>query len=240
MEAEKITILFLGVNIGFWCIGVLFYIIQLTGPLNSLTSILYLFTLFSFGFAVLFSYLVEINMDNNYAYIFQICTFIASNMSVSYFAILVVNTYKVIERKWLYILCAIPLPMAISVNIWCLLDTFKVFKVETSLDNYAVSIVADVLVIFTEFAINAICYLKFRKFKDIPGFKSLLNQYLSGILFSLLIDVVTRSIAFNLQLNDRTIAQITVGSGYINLNVELFLLNRIRMVLMSQIIMHNS
>jgi hypothetical protein len=240
MDAEMISILLLGANIGFWCIGILFYIIQLTGPLTSLASNLYLFTLFAFGLTVVFNYLVEINIDNNNANIYQICVFLASNMSVSYFAILVVNTYKVIERRWLYFLCALPLPMAISVNIWCLLETFDVFKIETGLSSYSASIVSDVLVIITEFVINIICYMKFRKFKDIPGFNSLLNQYLSGIMFSLLLDIISRIIVFYLQLNERTIAQLTVGSGYINLNVEFFLLNRIRLVLMSQIIMNNS
>ncbi|KXN66601.1 hypothetical protein CONCODRAFT_11507 [Conidiobolus coronatus NRRL 28638] len=240
MDVEMINILLLGTNIGFWCIGILFYIIQLTGPLTSLVSILYLFTIFAFGLCALFNYLVEVNIDNSSAIIFQICTFIFSNLSASYFAILVVNTYKVIERRWLYFLCALPLPMAIAVNLWCLVDTLNIFKIETGMKIYALSMVGDVLVIFTEFTINFICYIKFHKYKYIPGFKSLLTQYLSGMIFSLLIDVAVRIIIYYLQLNPHTFAQLSIASAYINLNIEFFLLNRIRIVLMSHIIINNS
>jgi hypothetical protein len=240
MDIEKINVLLLGTNIGFWCIGILFYVIQLTGPLTSLISILYLFTLFAFGFTVLFNYLVGVNLNSNNVVILQIITFVASDMSASYFAILVVNTYKIIERRWLYLLCAIPLPAAIAINLWCLEDTFTIFKIKTGMNINVLSLVGDVLIIFSEFVINFICYVKFLKYKDIPGFKSLLNQYLSGMIFSLLIDVIVRIVVYYLQLNPYTSAQLSISSGYLNLNIEFFLLNRIRILLMSQIIMNNS
>jgi hypothetical protein len=240
MDSEKIEILILGSNIGFWCIGMLFYIIQLTGPLTSLPSILYLFTIFSFGLTSLSSYLLEINMDSDYAYVYQILLTIFANFSASYFAILVVNTYKIIERKWLYFICVLPLPMGIVMNLWCLQDIFNLYKINSGMSASVLSIMTDLFAVTTQFAINTICYFKFTNFKGIPGFKSLLNQYVAGLVFSLIIDVILRVISFHLHFGERTIVQICVVSGYINLNLEFFLLNRIRMILMSHIIMHNS
>jgi hypothetical protein len=156
MESEKIVILFLGVNIGFWCIGILFYIIQLTGPLNSLTSILYLFTTFSFGLCSLFGYLVLINLESDNLYIYVIIDTVFANGSAGYFAILIANIYKIIERKWLYLLCALPIPLSIGVNLWSFQMFFDALKIETGMDLSTLAVVSDILVIITEFLINCI------------------------------------------------------------------------------------
>jgi hypothetical protein len=240
ISPDNIHSIFFGINIGLTVIGVLFYIIRLTGPLKSWRSFAYLFTVISLGGISVSAFLLYFKVGGVKSYIYHILDIVFAQGAAGYFLILVMNTLLVLDRKWIYIILSIPLPAIILLEIWIFSLLVEDLDIKTNINLELLGILSTSLTCITDFLINVICYFNFRKYKDIQALNELLNQYASGSIFSLLLDIAFIALSQIFKFDNLTMGQVATVALFINLNIEYFLLYQIRLVLLSQIQIHNS
>jgi hypothetical protein len=232
--------MFFGINTGFFILGILFYIIGLAGPLLSVRSLLYLFTVTSFWGTVFFGYLLNGCTTNSCQLKYHIVTMIIGNGGVGYFAILIMNTVSILDRKWIYTLCFIALPAILAIEAWYIFHVIELAGIKTRVNLHTLNLVCMILTSVNDSIVNIICLWRFSKYKHIVGLKNVLKQYVSGVIFSLLADVALVIVHIVLDLHALIAAQFVVISLFINLNIEYFLLYQLRIVILGEIQFCNS
>jgi hypothetical protein len=237
---ESNTLLFTGINIGICAVGILFYIIRLTGPFKTLRSAVYLITIISVLLTSISSNMQALCSDFQCKINYLIVESISSQFASGYFVILILNTYKILDRNWLYFLFSIPLPAILSFEAWFVINFLEYYGISTGVNVRLLTLFCTLLTSLTDFIINMVCYWKFSKYKDIGGLKTLLNQFLTGTVFSICLDLTMICVGHSLGYGEFTITQMTLISGLINLNIEYFLMYQCRMVILAQIQIHNS
>jgi hypothetical protein len=126
------------------------------------------------------------------------------------------------------------------IEIWIILYFLEYNGISTGVNIALFTLFCSILTSLTDFIVNMICYWKFSKYKNIEGLRTLLNQFLSGTVFSLVIDTIMIFGCRNFGYGEFTITQITTCSVLINLNIEYFLMYQCRIVILSQIQAYNS
>ncbi|KXN67940.1 hypothetical protein CONCODRAFT_9906 [Conidiobolus coronatus NRRL 28638] len=232
--------LFTGINIGICAVGILFYTIRLTGPFKTLRSSVYLITIISFLFTSIFSYMQTVCSDIQCKINYLIAETVSTQFAAGYFVILILNTYRILDKNWLYFLFSIPLPAILSVEVWLIVYFLKYYGISTSVNVPLLTIFCTSLTSLTDFIVNMVCYCKFSNYKDITGLRTLLNQFLTGTIFSICLDISMIAVSYNLDFGEFTITQMTLISALINLNIEYFLMYQCRIIILSQIQTYNS
>jgi hypothetical protein len=134
----------------------------------------------------------------------------------------------------------VPLPAVLSFEAWIIIYFLESYGISTGVNTSFLASFCTILTSLTDFVVNMVCYWKFSKYKNIEGLRTLLNQFLTGAIFSLGIDIAMIAVCCIYGYGEFTITQMTISSVLINLNIEYFLMYQCRIIIISQIQTYNS
>jgi hypothetical protein len=232
--------LYFGINTGFFMIGILFYIIGLTGPHFSVRSLLYLFTNFTFWITVLMAFFINRCDSNSCQLKYHIGQLVAMAGDIGYMVILAINTNLILERKWIIMLGVLALPSIVSIETWGVVHLLELINIKTYTNLGLIGEFGMILACFFNTAVNLLCFWRFLKYKQLAGLKMILIQYLMGAIFSLIIEISLIAMHFIFDYPSIMSSQMGVATFFINLNIEYFVLYQSRIIILTEIQSYNS
>jgi hypothetical protein len=214
-----------GSGAGLFMIGILFYSIKLTGDYTSIQSIVYLVTNIGCLGVIIGNFILQFLPSNNLAG--HLLVVISPNFGIGYFWILVQNSYFLLTKWDLIIIATVPLPFIVSAEVFDVLRLTRHLGLEDGLSMSTVIIMMGVTDLLTDLVVNMVCYRRFHRYKTDDVVGPLLKQYLMGILSVFVLDLFF--VIISIAMDDLLIA--SYGATiivFIGLNMEYFLLYRLR------------
>jgi hypothetical protein len=215
-----------GMVIGLIMVGILFYIIKLTGEYTATMSVVYLTTNLGIIGLTAGEFMLEF-LSPQAKIAGHFVTLIFSNSALGYFWVLIQNTLFMLTKLDLALIIVFPLPILIASYVYYISNITRFFGLEDGMNHNALMLVCAVGYTLVSFIANYVCYNRFKQYKVHPIMDPLVGQYLTGILIVLFIDIcfVILAIVFNnVNLSVHCCSSIIM----IGLNMEYFLLFRLR------------
>jgi hypothetical protein len=207
-------------------IGMLFYLINLTGDYKSIQSIAFLVSVFGM-ISDAICWTVYQFIDPFYHLHLTITIFILSSAVCGYFVILIYNAYAICLRVDFIAIMVTLLPLLAASFIPVIVSITRYFGVEDSINLQACSYISAILDVLVYANTNYICYRRFHQYKNNEVMESLLFQYKMGIITVVIMDSLFCSLTFI--FIDRTLFYYCLISiVIIGLTMEYFLLYRLR------------
>ncbi|KXN72069.1 hypothetical protein CONCODRAFT_5200 [Conidiobolus coronatus NRRL 28638] len=185
-----------GVLAGMILIGMLLYLINLTGDYKSIQSIAFLVSVFGMiGDATCWT--IYQFIDPYYHLHLTIIIFILSSAVCGYFVILIYNAYAICLKIDFIVIMITLLPLLVASFIPVIISITRYFGVEDSINLQACSYISAILDVMVYANTNYICYRRFYQYKNNEVMENLLYQYKMGIITD------TVLLLFNLYCYDR-------------------------------------